>query len=384
MKSRGRTPGRSVWHARGLFLVPLALGMGVIGAAGAEAPPIDRGEMPAGPRPPAPVQGLDASAAVLRYRGTPVPGSRISIELEGSSDPDASYQWSQIEGPAVVFEAQPGPKVQFTVPADAKSLGFLLAIRDSNGERTARVVVPIRQPEGRAEGKSATLRAEGGDDQIGLVGRRITLNGTRGSPRAGAAYRWFAIAGPRVEQSSQDGGYYSFTPTGPGIYRFGLVVASAGAGELSISDVDEVVVTVGEYSPTLGARGGAGIPAAAIDQMLQGPGGVAGRATLEQAAGVFDAISARASLYSNFAELSSELARRLDAIVPADPSWRQFWSQAVFAPLTQHVVTEMLAAGLDLRGPQGQQQGLGSSQQERLQQLFSSYGREFRSRAQAR
>ena len=76
--------------------------------------------------------------------------------------------------------------------------------------------------------------------------------------------------------------------------------------------------------------------------------------------------------------------RRLDAIVPTDPNWREFWSQGVFAPLTQHVVSEMHQTGLDLRSPQGQNQPLGQAQQERLQKLFTSFAREFRSRAQAR
>jgi hypothetical protein len=126
------------------------------------------------------------------------------------------------------------------------------------------------------------------------------------------------------------------------------------------------------------------VPTAAIDQMLKGPGGQAGRATLEQAAASFDAIAGRATLYTNFAELSSELMRRLDAIIPADPNWRQFWSQAVFAPLSEHLAGEMLASGVDLRTPQGQQQALGPKQQERIQKIFTLYAREFRSRSRNR
>ena len=108
------------------------------------------------------------------------------------------------------------------------------------------------------------------------------------------------------------------------------------------------------------------------------------RATVDQAAGVFEAIAARSSLYTSFADLSSELMRRLDAIIPTDPQWREFWSQGVFAPLTQHTVSEMLGVGLDLRTPQARNQGLSAVQQDKLQKLFSSYAREFRSRTQAR
>ncbi len=334
---------------------------------------------------------MPASAGVLRYSGTPVPGARLAIELEGSADPNATYSWIQYDGPTVPLGDPTGPRIQVTVPPDARRLGFILSIRDPGGLRTARVIIPIEAPAGRdaasapspASPSASTPRADSGDDQIGLVGRRITLNGTRSTPRGGVAYRWLALAGPRVEQVMQEGPYFSFTPTAAGTYRLGLVVASARGGETSISELDEVVVTVGELPSALGV-GAPGVPTAAIDQMLQGPGGPAGRMTLEQAAGIFDAIAARATLYSNFGDLSSEMIRRLDAAIPSDQNWRQFWSQGVFAPLTQHLVGEMLSTGLDLRNPPGQNQPLGPTQQDRLQKLFTSYAREFRSRAQGR
>ena len=223
--------------------------------------------------------------------------------------------------------------------------------------------------------------ADAGDDQIGLVGRKITLNASGSMPQGGIAYRWIALGGPKVNLPGRDGPYLAFTPTSPGIYRFGLVVAAVKGDEALISDVDEVVVTVGELPSAVGL-GTAAIPSAAIEQMLQGPGGPAGRGTLEQAAGVFDAISSRASLYTNFGELSAEMSRRLDGVVPADPGWRNYWAQSVFAPLTQGVTQEMLTTGLDLRTPYGQGQPLAPAQQEKLQKLFASYAREFRSRAQ--
>ena len=76
--------------------------------------------------------------------------------------------------------------------------------------------------------------------------------------------------------------------------------------------------------------------------------------------------------------------RRLDAIIPADQNWRQFWSQAVFAPLSQHMASELLSVGLDLRAPQAQYQRLNPLQQDKIQELFSAYAREFRSRTQGR
>jgi len=300
--------------------------------------------------------------------------------------PDATFRWVQVEGPTVAIDDDTKSKIQLTIPPGAQHLSFLLDVKDAKGARTARVTIPI---EPAANMAPPALRADAGDDQIGLVGRRITLNGSRSTPHSEATFRWFALAGPKVEKAIQESSYYSFTPTVPGVYRFGLVAAATNAsGEISIADLDEVIVTVAE-APSAFAGGAAGaisggIPTAALDQMLQGPGGISGRATMDQAANIFDAIAARASLYTSFADLSSELMRRLDAIIPADQNWRQFWSQSVFAPLTQHTVSEMLSVGFDLRAPQAQYQGLNPVQQDKLQRLFSSYAREFRSRAQAR
>lgn len=356
---------------------------------------------PGSPRAARPAPG--ANPGEIRTIGTPTPGARLTVSVPGAPDPSASYHWVQVDGPTVALGDATGPTIQFTVPEDARSLGFLVSIRDAGGQRTARLTIPV---EGRSAATAArdqvmapssisagatpalgvapgTPVADAGDDQIGLVGRKITLNAGGSRPRGGLVYRWIALGGPRLEPPSQDGPYLAFTPTLPGTYRFGLIVAAARGDEASISELDEVVVAVGEIPSAVGL-GGPAIPAAAIDQMLQGPGGPAARGTLEQAAGVFEAIAARASLYSSFGELSAELGRRLDGVVPADPGWRNYWAQAVFAPLTQGLTQEMLAAGLDLRSPAGQNLPLYPAHQERLQKLFASYAREFRSRAQPR
>ncbi|MDR3620688.1 MAG: hypothetical protein P4L85_15155 [Paludisphaera borealis] len=383
----GRTPGRSARRFRALHVLPLLVGMGMDRDSwGDEGSPPSAPELTAVARPEA--DAATATPGVLRYVGTPAPGARLAIGLEGSADPDAAYEWTQFDGPTVPLDDQVGPKIHVTVPPDARNLGFVLTIRDTQGERSARVVIPIEARGARAAAPAPTLssgapRADAGDDQIGLVGRRITLNAARSAPR-NVAYRWLELSGPKVEQESQDGYYFSFVPTAAGTYRFGLVVASARASAASISEMDEVVVTVGEVPSAMVGGAASGISTAAIDQMLQGPGAAAGRTTLEQAAGAFDTVAARASLYSNFADLSSELMRRLDAIIPTDPNWRRFWSEGVFDPLTQHIIGEMRQTGLDIRTPQGQNQPLGQVQQERLQKLFTSYAREFRARAQAR
>jgi len=69
------------------------------------------------------------------------------------------------------------------------------------------------------------LRADAGDDQIGLVGRQITLNGGRSGPRGAIGYRWIQLSGPEPTARGQDGYIFTFTPRAAGIYRFALLVA---------------------------------------------------------------------------------------------------------------------------------------------------------------
>jgi hypothetical protein len=178
-------------------------------------------------------------------------------------------------------------------------------------------------------------------------------------------------------------------PTTPGVYRFGLVVAAgAGPSAPTISETDEVLVTVGELPAAFGGTttGGIanGIATAALNQMLQDPAAVATRATLDQVAGILEAIAGWAFLYTSFADLSSEMIRRIDGVLAADSNAQQFWSNVVFAQLTQHITTDMLAVGLDLRTPQAVNLVLSPLQQDKLQELLSFYAGEFRSRTQAR
>jgi hypothetical protein len=259
------------------------------------------------------------------------------------------------------------------------SLAACLAAAGARGEdEPAPTVRPAASP--TAAPAASAPRADAGDDQIGLVGRRITLNAGASTPRA-ATYKWFLLSGPEIDEPTQDGCYYSFTPTAAGTYRFGLVIASCRGNVAVVSDIDEVVVTVGEGPEGLRVGGAPSLTTAAIDRMLQGPGAAAGRVTLEQAAGAFDSVSARVPLYASFSDLSAELMRRLDVVIPAEPEWRRYWSEAIFAPLTEHVVAEMRREGLDLGSPQGRDRPLGRAHQEQLRRLFASYAQEFRARA---
>ena len=95
-------------------------------------------------------------------------------------------------------------------------------------------------------------------------------------------------------------------------------------------------------------------------------------------ADVMEAISERAALYSSFAELQQELARRLALVVPSDPADRMAWNHTVFSPLTAYTSSQLLAAGMDVRQSQGLQQPLTAAQQDRVREHFQKLARAFR------
>ena len=84
--------------------------------------------------------------------------------------------------------------------------------------------------------------SDAGDDQIGLVGRRITLNGSRSRPQNRVEFRWMHLSGPAIAENRQEGPYFSFVPTSPGVYRFALLVAF----ESKVSMPSVVSVEVGQ------------------------------------------------------------------------------------------------------------------------------------------
>jgi hypothetical protein len=324
----------------------------------------------------------------VQYQGTPVAGSRITLGVGGVVDPETTYRWVQVSGPPVALDDPTKPTISLTVPPGTEKLGFELGLAGKGDAKTVHFVLPVRSAASRA----ATLpNADAGDDQVGLVGHRVTLKGGSRPADERAAFRWFQTGGPKVELPYQDRAYFSFTPTMSGTYRFGLVVATLGPGSVpTISEPDEVLVTVGEPPPTSGfGSGSAGfVPtaysASTLDQALRAASALGSKATLAQMAEIFEAVSERSSLYTSFAELSSEMMRRLDSVIPPEPNARNLWIQGVFAPLTQHTVSELRSVGLELGLPQSLQQELNVVQKEKLQAMYGLYAREFRSRSSTR
>jgi hypothetical protein len=349
-----------------------------------------------GPRPTADVPDLRDPVSLagpgrdqVVYQGTVIQGGTVTIGVDGTIPPGTTFRWKQVEGPSVVIEDPSAAKIRFTVPIDAKRLAFVATVADGHGSRDVRVTVPISPPptvpptptadEGpTASGTSAVAVADAGDDQIGLVGRRITLNGSRSRPQNRVGFRWMHLSGPALADPRQEGPYFVFVPTAPGVYRFALVVGL----ESQVSMPSVVSVEVGQRpgtaaAPILAAEAQSPLTRWARAAVATIPGS---EETSAQIGDVFEAIAGRAALYTSFSQLQSELTRRLDVVVPLEPAARSLWSAQVFVPLSQLTAVELMAAGIDLRLPSASDRPLESSQKERIGAFYRSLAVAFRSR----
>jgi hypothetical protein len=321
---------------------------------------------------------LTAPRAVARLVGTAAPGLRVQLDGSGSTGRSLWYRWVQTQGPPTPLDADDGPTATLMVPAGAGSLAYLLLVGNGAGADVASLTVPVESGGGSV--RAGGLRADAGDDQIGQVGRQVTLNGLRSVPRGGLGYRWIQMAGPRVSLKIEDGHVFTFVPPANGLYQFALVVASGS----EISQPDFVNVAVGVALPPPMDE-----PAAAPVSLKD-----LARATLAQLEGgpsagddlgvAFEEVAARMDLYSSYAELMVELTRRLEEIVPADAQRRSAWLERVFAPLTARVIDEMRSEGLDLSRPDGRAAEMTRPQRKVLAQQFQAIAAGFRSASGSR
>jgi hypothetical protein len=302
----------------------------------------------------------------VHLSSTPAPGAHVVVKVDGTEASGTTCLWKQVEGPPVVIHDPSAASLQLTIPEEAQSLGFVLTLKNDAGERAVRINIPVRR-----EVEKAGLRADPGEDQVGLVGKRVTLNGTQSEPRGRVGYRWVQLGGPKVTQSVQDRGYYSFVPTAAGVYRFGLIVAA----ESQMSETTEVAVAVGVL-PAAGPepnQASAATPAVTLDRVARSAQTTLDREVLSRVAEALEAIADRTPLYSTFADLSNEMTRRLDAIVPAERAMRQMWSQTLFVPLSQLLISDLWSVGIDLRLPYAPGQALTRAQKDQLERSFRAY-----------
>ena len=323
------------------------------------------------------------------YQGTATPGAPVTIGVEGPIPTGTTFHWKQVEGPTVAIDDPKAMKIHFTVPMDAKRLAFVATVADALGSREVRISVPVSPPppvppappigdEGSPAAATSPV-ADAGDEQIGLVGRRITLSGARSRPQNKVGFRWMHLSGPAIAEPRQEGPYFTFVPTAPGVYRFALLVGF----ESKVSMPSVVSVEVGQRPNAVSAAAGPGDATSYMTRWARAaiapiPGG---EETASQVGDVFEAIAGRAGLYTSFSQLQSELTRRLDVVVPMEPLARNQWSAQVFVPLSQMTSAELMAAGIDLRVPSASDRPLEGPQKERIGAFYRSLAVAFRSKA---
>lgn len=321
--------------------------------------------------------------AIARTDGRGVPGQEVRLLGGESRGVQLQYRWIQVRGPVVKLEGADRSEASFKVPRGSNPLGFVLVVTGSAGSDTAEVNLPIEvAPTGAVH---ASLSADAGDDQIGLVGQQVTLNGSRSEPRGQLGFRWIQTGGPVVRFKLEEGYIHSFVPPAPGVYRFSLVVAL----DSTISSPDEVVVRVGS-----GLRGGGPVgDESEVSKAPKGPqvvptqelarAGLAGiRGGVDAAeplAKVFEDTAHRMSVYETYAEAFSEMSRRFEEILPSESARRQRWMDRIFQPLTTRTLEVLRAEGLDLLKGDAPDATLDDAQKAALAEQFQLIAEGFRS-----
>lgn len=304
---------------------------------------------------------------------------------------------------SIVVSTSPAFVLAAFLGAQAQRSGWLAPAPANPTERAAGVL-PVAPPSRTDQviaadfapvARNLTPRADAGEDQIGLVGRRLVLDAYRSEPRGAVGYRWIQVLGPPVQQRVDEGSTLAFVPPEPGLYRFVLVVGA----DKAVSEPDLVDVQVGTWGlpgdPAAAANTSAAAAPAALNPApitsaappaplvppLQPPdleqvaraclaSVVDGPDRAHDLAADFEQIADRVELYTNYRDLFSELSRRLDQRVPSDPALRQIWLERVFGPLTQPLTEELRKDGVDLRSAEGQAATLNTTQRRLLAAQF--------------
>ena len=196
-------------------------------------------------------------------------------------------------------------RVSVLVPGNATELAFRLIVSGQGGMDQTALDIPLELHS--RPSLPPLVVADAGDDQVGVVGNRVTLNGIRSRPRERAAYRWIPIAGPPLKDPVEEAWIYSFVPTEPGLYRFVLVVAAEGV--ISPADLVNVSVTAAPPRPWLQSERAQQNPiiGQARDRIRQVEDG---SVYARELAAAFEDVAKRASVYSSYDELFSEIAPR--------------------------------------------------------------------------
>ena len=214
-RSPRKFPRWTIGLAGGLILATSALLVAKAPAQNSDNPPKPPGAVEPVEIPTRWVEtpGVPTAAtpsAKARFEGTAAPGQVVTLQGDDSTGEALQYRWSQTSGPPAILETPLGRSTRLTVPDGADALGFLLVVTNREGTDTARLTVPIERRV--APKRVPTAVADAGDDQIALVNRQVTLNGTLSEPKGRVAFRWVQVGGPPVRLKLEDGPFFSFVP----------------------------------------------------------------------------------------------------------------------------------------------------------------------------
>jgi hypothetical protein len=167
------------------------------------------------------VNSVVASATAVNLFGT------LSTDVDGDT---LTYAWQQVSGPAVVGLTNPNTAVASLTggaPATAGVYVFELTVTDS-GANTSKDRVTLRVN----SGANAVPTANAGASQVRTVGSLVTLDGRLSTSTVGNPlnYSWSpSTLFPTMATSATP----TFTPSGPGLYTFQLVVTDSVTGVAS-------------------------------------------------------------------------------------------------------------------------------------------------------
>jgi len=306
--------------------------------------------------------------AVARHEGAAVPGRRVLLKGNQSTGSGLHYRWTQTQGLTVDLDRAGSSEASFIVPEGEAPLGFSLVVGNKLGLSSASLTIPMASTPatGRGTRRDLALRAITDGDRSGRVGRPVMLDGSKSEPKGRVAYRWIQANGPPVTKKLVDGGVYTFFPPQPGTYQFALVVA--GSDQISEPSYHTVEIGPAESGPT------ESLPSSAVPVSMRTPtpapdptSEMARRALqaipdgpdrAEELARVFEDVSTRMDVYESYQDAHSEMARRLDQLIPKEEPSRSEWIARVFNPLTLRMIEAVKVEGLDLARPSAQKSRL--------------------------
>ena len=313
-----------------------------------------------------PVQANIGPKAIARSIGTAAPGLKVRLDGSSSSGGKVWYRWVQTSGPRVSILGADQPSAQFVVPNEATEIGFVLVVGNAAGIDARPLTVAVESTEFEVE--ALPLKADAGADLVATSGQKVVLDGARSEPRGQVKFRWVQTNGPKTVELIAYGTSCSFVPEQTGTYQFALLVVTANN---LVSEADSVSVQV-RYAKARSVESATDRPPLALDELARTalasiPGGPSHSADISR---TFDGVADRVDSFKTYLEVATELTRRLDAVIPREPSRRVQWVNGLLKPWNRRLIEISRENGLDLEQAGGQTKPLTKAQRARLADQF--------------